>query len=260
MSAKPVLSDHLLGPAPRTKSDHAYQVLRRAIVAGAIEADTPLDEDALMARYGLGRTPMREALKRLSLEDFVTWLPHSTPFVRSFGPEDLHRLFEARLVLDEPVARLAAQRLGAEALDDLDRLSTTIETSISSGAIYEAVELDHRLHMAVARGSGNRFLVHAIDRLNCGSLRLWYLAHERLSKEETEERHRPLVDALRAHDPERAGLEARRHVLRFHERQLELLRSAIDFVGPPILASRVGEDTIDLTARRHSRGRIPSCG
>ncbi|HEX5465119.1 MAG TPA: FCD domain-containing protein, partial [Candidatus Limnocylindrales bacterium] len=146
---------------------------------------------------------------------------------------DLHRLFEARLVLEEPVARLAAERLDAAALDELEALSAAIETSIAERAIYEAVELDHGLHLAIARGSGNRFLMQAIDRLNCGSLRLWYVAHERLNDDVRQERHRDLVAALRAHDPERAGLEARRHVLRFHERQLELLRGAIASWQPP---------------------------
>ena len=94
--------------------------------------------------------------------------------------------------------------------------------TIAAGEIYQAVESDHALHLAIARSSGNRFLAEAVSNLNCGSLRLWYTAHERLRDQTQTPRHSHLIDALRSRDPERAAEETRKHIMRSYQRQLTL--------------------------------------
>lgn len=205
-----------------TKSDHAYQALRRGIVVGEIETNEPLDEADLMARFDTGRTPIREALKRLALEQFVVWPPRRTAYVRETSAHELHRLYESRLLLEEPVSRLAAERITDAGLAELDRFCDELETAAEEGKVYEAVEIDHALHLAIARGSENRFLVDAVRNLNCGSLRLWYVAHEQIGLGDVPAHHRAIVDALRTRDPERAAAETRNHILISHERQLRL--------------------------------------
>lgn len=205
-----------------TKSDQAYQALRRGIVVGEIRANAPLDEADLMRRFDTGRTPIREALKRLALEQFVVWPPRRTAYVREVGPFEMGRLYESRLVLEEPVSRLAAERITDAELAELDGMCAELERAAEAGEVYEAVELDHRLHLAIAHGSDNRFLAEAVGNLNCGSLRLWYVAHKVLGLEGVPDDHRRIVESLRSRDPERAAAEARRHVFVSQERQLRL--------------------------------------
>jgi DNA-binding GntR family transcriptional regulator len=207
---------------PKTKTDVAYETLRRAIVTGQIGTDEPLDENVLITRFDLGRTPLREALKRLALEQFVSWPSHSTPFVRGVSAQELAWLFQARLILEEPASRIATERMSDAELDSLDELSVNIEECIASGHIYEAVEFDHALHLAIAQGSGNRYLAQAVSHLNCGSLRLWYVTHERLKDQTSTARHSELISALRSRDPERAAVATRKHILRSQQRQLTL--------------------------------------
>lgn len=218
----PPRHDALFAPA-RTKSDLAYQVLRRAIVSGQIGANHPLDEKAVMAAFQIGRTPMREALKRLAAEQFVTWPAHSTPLVRSATPEELGDLYMMRQLLEEKACRLAAPRISESSLTRLDELSAAIEHYILAGQFYEAVELDYRLHAAIADASGNRFLAQASANLNCGSLRLWFVAHERLPNQNEGTRHSALIAALRSGDSDAAAAAARQHVEQGHQRQLALL-------------------------------------
>jgi DNA-binding GntR family transcriptional regulator len=207
---------------PRTKMDAAYQLLRRVIVTGDIGTDEPLDEPELMRRFNLSRTPLREALKRLALEQFVTWPPHSTPFVRTVTLAELPSLFEARLILEEPAGKMAALHISNKDLADLDATSDAIEEFIAAGEFYRAVELDHALHQAIAQASGNPFLAQAVSRLNCGSLRLWYIAHEGLRDQTATARHADLIAALRSKDPDRTAEETRRHIWRSYDRQMVL--------------------------------------
>jgi len=207
---------------PRTKTDAAYHALRQAIVTGEIGPNEPLDENVLQQRYQFGRTPLREALKRLAREQFVTWPVHSTPYVRGVSADELTNLYQTRIILEEPASRIAAAAITDAQLDRLDEISVQIEEQIAGGEIYLAVESDHALHLAIAQISGNRFLAEAVSNLNCGSLRLWYTAHERLHDQTHTPRHRHLIEALRGRDPERAAEETRRHILRSHQRQLAL--------------------------------------
>jgi DNA-binding GntR family transcriptional regulator len=207
---------------PKTKTDAAYQALRRAIVTGEIGPNEPLDENALQQHYQLGRTPLREALKRLAREQFATWPAHSTPFVRGVSADELNDLYQTRIILEEPASRIAAASITDTQLDRLDKMSVQIEELISGGEIYHAVEADHALHLAIAQSTGNRFLAEAVSNLNCGSLRLWYTAHNRLHDQTQTPRHSHLIEALRNRDPERAAEETRRHIMRSHERQLAL--------------------------------------
>lgn len=206
----------------RTKTEQAYLALRRAIVTGDLEEDVPLDDAMLLARYGFGRTPTREALKRLTDEQFIIYPPHRTPYVRGIKVRELSRLYEARHLLEEPVARLAAQRATPQQLDELERICDRIDDQIEAGDPYEAIEYDHQFHLGIAKSTDNRFLAEAVDRLNCGSLRIWYLAHSKLGMADTNEDHRAILAALTQRDPEEAASRVKRHINTSYARQMEL--------------------------------------
>jgi DNA-binding GntR family transcriptional regulator len=225
-TAERALEDELL-PQARSKSEAAYLTLRRAIVSGQITPDRPLDETALVAAFDIGRTPLREALKRLAQEQFVHWPAHSTPYIRGVGATELPQLYEARLVLEEPANRAAAERISDVELDRLDAISARIEACIAEQRVYEAVELDHALHLAIAAASGNQYLARAISQLNCGSLSLWYVAHQRVRDQTSVARHTHLLTALRGRDPQEVAAATREHVLHSYDRQLKLQSNAL---------------------------------
>jgi GntR family transcriptional regulator, rspAB operon transcriptional repressor len=205
-----------------TKADGAYDALRRAIVVGEIEADSPLDDAELAARYGVGRTPVREALKRLAMEEFIRWPPRRTPYVRDLSLHDVHRLYESRLLIEVPAARLAAERITEAQLAEVARISELLPEVAARGEVYESVELDHALHLAITRAADNRFLADAVRHLNCGSLRLWYLAHQHLGLADVPAEHSGIVEALRTRDPARAEAAVREHILLSHSNQMRV--------------------------------------
>lgn len=205
-----------------TKTEQAYWNLRKAIVTGEFSDLSPLDEAMLMERIDVGRTPIREAIKRLASEEFVVWHAHRTPHVRTTSIDDLAALYEARQIFEVKAALLAAERATAADLDGMERLCDRLDDAVRSNQPYEVAELDYDFHLAIAQASHNRFLVEAIRFLNFGSLRLWYRSYVRIGTESINDHHRQQVDAIRNRDIallERSTID---HIEFSHERQLKI--------------------------------------
>ncbi len=205
-----------------TKTDRAYWALRRAIVSGEIREESQLDDTELMIRLDTGRTPVREAIKRLAAEELVIWPPHRTQNVRSTAAADLRHLYEARHILEVPAARLAAQRAEPTDLDRLTGLCDLFDSAVESQAMYDAAERDYDFHLGIAQAAGNRFVTDAVSHLNLGSLRLWYLSYVHLGTDGVNEDHRRVLDAIRQREPDAAAGATREHIQASHERQLRL--------------------------------------
>jgi DNA-binding GntR family transcriptional regulator len=205
-----------------TKTEQAYWNLRKAIVTGEFGELSPLDETVLMERIDVGRTPIREAIKRLSSEEFVVWHPHRTPHVRSTSIDDLAALFEARQIFEVKAALMAAERATAADLDAMEKLCDQLDKAIRANDPYQVAELDYDFHLAIAEASYNRFLVEAIRFLNFGSLRLWYRSYIRIGTESINDHHRLQVDAIRRGDVELLERSTVDHIEFSHDRQLKI--------------------------------------
>ncbi len=208
--------------ASSTKTERTYWLLRHAIVSGELPEDTALDDVELMSRFDVGRTPLREAIKRLALEEFVIWPPHRTPYVRTTSAYDLAQLYEARHIFEIPAAQLAAERATDADLNQLEKHCDLLDQAIAARDMYQVAEHDYDFHIGVAKASKNRFLVEAVSHLNCGSLRLWYQNYVRLGTDRISEDHRRALQALRDRDVEQAAAAGRDHIQFSHERQLTL--------------------------------------
>lgn len=212
------MSEHIFS----TKTEQAYWILRRSIVTGEFGDFAPLDEAELMATIDVGRTPIREAIKRLASEEFVVWHPHRTPYVRTTSADDLASLYEARHIFEVMAARLAAERATTADIALMEKLTEQLDAAIADNRPYEVAELDYDFHQAIAKASHNRFLAEAISHLNLGSLRLWYRSYVRIGLERINDHHRQDLDAIRNRDGDLAVSIARAHIEFSHQRQLKL--------------------------------------
>ena len=123
-----------------TKSEMAYWALRKAIVTGEFADWAPLDEVELMARFNMGRTPIREAIRQLASEEFVVWHPRRTPHARTTSAEDLAPLFEARHIFEVPAARLATERATTADLALMERIVDQIDIAIAEDRLYDVAD------------------------------------------------------------------------------------------------------------------------
>jgi len=210
-----ILHDH-----PKTKAAAVYRKLRRAIVTLEIDSGEPLDESSLITQLGVSRTPLREAIKQLALEQFIIAHPHRAPYVAPFSLTDLQPLYETRLLLEPPVARIAAERITTDELTNLTTILDAMRSEIAAGNVYEVIELDYRFHSMIAHATHNRYLADAINQLNRNSLRLWYLAHSRVGLEGVAASHDEILRALATGDRASAEEVMRKHIALSRDRVL----------------------------------------
>jgi DNA-binding GntR family transcriptional regulator len=194
-------------------ADKAYHAIRGLIVSLELAPGAVIDERALIERLGIGRTPVREALRRLAQERLVEVYPRRGMFVTGVDVRELARLSEVRVVLEPEAARLAAER-ATEA--DRAELTALIEELDAGGT--ELMGLDERIHRAVYRAAHNDLLEATLEQYYVLALRIWSIALDRAHElEEAVEAHRTLLEAINDGDGERAAETMRAHVQDFEQ-------------------------------------------
>jgi DNA-binding GntR family transcriptional regulator len=200
-------------------ADRAYVELRDQIVTLAIPPGAPLHEESLGRELGLGRTPLREAVKRLALENLVAVYPRRGTFVTEINITDLAHVSDVRVQLEGHAAYRAAQRLTGPQRDELDALLDEIAQP-DGRAAADLMGLDARIHRFVYRCAGNPYLRDTLERYLNLSLRIWYLVLGRLPHLfERVHEHGDLLQAIRDGNAERARAIAADHVETF-EREI----------------------------------------
>jgi len=214
------------GLAAASLADRAYHAIRGMIVSLDLRPGAVIDERALMDRLGIGRTPTREALRRLAQEGLVEVYPRRGMFVTSVEIRDLASLAEVRSVLEGHAARLAAERATDEDREALETLLDELGRRIDLDA-RELMALDERIHRQVYSSAHNPFLESTLEEYYVLALRIWYLALDQARElEQAVLGHRELLEAIRDGDSARAEETMRRHVLEFEESMRRVLTSA----------------------------------
>jgi len=206
-----------------TGYDIAREEIRERIISLNLAPGSVIDEASLMDQLGLGRTPIREALKLLEAENLVVIVPRRGIFVADIGLNHLQQIYEMRLALEPMAARLAAQRITPARLSQL-RLCSADMGDMGSLDIPSAYRIDRAFHRVLARASGNELLARDITQHYNLALRLWNLVQEWLEVEDLGLMfHVQLIEAVAAHDADRADVVMREHIERFHNRIRALL-------------------------------------
>jgi DNA-binding GntR family transcriptional regulator len=212
--------------AAASLADRAYHVIREMIVSLELPPGAVIDERSLTERLGIGRTPTREALRRLAQERLVEVYPRRGMFVTSVEIHDLASLAEVRSVLESHAARLAAERATDEDRNALESLLDELESRIDLDT-RELMALDERIHRQVYRSAHNSFLESTLEEYYVLALRIWYLALDRTRElEQAVLGQRELLEAIRDGDADRAEETMHRHVLDFGEAVRRVLTGA----------------------------------
>ena len=200
-------------------ADRAYVELRDLIVTLALPPGEPLNEETLGRELGFGRTPIREAVKRLALENLVCVYPRRGTFVCDINITDLAHISDVRTELEAHAAYRAAQRVEPAHREELDALLAELARPDGT-APAELMGLDARIHRFVYRCAGNPYLRETLERYLNLSLRIWYLVLGRLPHLfERVHEHAALLEAIRDGEADRARAIAAEHVATF-EREI----------------------------------------
>jgi DNA-binding GntR family transcriptional regulator len=138
----------------------------KSIFGGDLAGGDRLVEQDLAKKFGVSRTPIREALGELAALGMIRLKPNHGAIVCPFGPEQITELYNVRRVLEVEATRLAASRVDPAALEDIRGRTAELLSRKNSSDEWarEALALDHELHMLICRNSGSERLAEEIGK------------------------------------------------------------------------------------------------
>jgi DNA-binding GntR family transcriptional regulator len=185
--------------------------VRTRVISGQLPAGTRIDQDALAAEFSVSRMPVREALRQLGAEGFVTIVPHRGAIVTALSPAEVEEIYEIRAALEGVAARHASQTLTA---DDIERLRKVLAAMRNEKQIDTWVALNAEFHNAINQASMRPRLLELIQRFREQSQPYIRLYVQRLHKSaQARKEHRAILEALADHDADRAEAAVRAHLV-----------------------------------------------
>src|ERR1700744_5098663 len=155
-------------------TDQAYSQLEEMITTLKLAPGTVLSEQALAKELHIGRTPVREALQRLWRDGLVVVLPRRGILVSEINLRSQLRLLETRRVLENLVAKLAAERATEEELQTFAELARNMRQAAQDSDDIAFMRLDRLFNEFVAKASRNEFALRSLGSLSALSRRFWY--------------------------------------------------------------------------------------
>jgi DNA-binding GntR family transcriptional regulator len=224
----PIVASRRHGSPSRQSTDRAskrrgrgsvvvYEELREDILSLQIAPGSALDEVSIAKRFGLSRTPIREALVMLSTEQLVTFLPNRSAIVAPHMMENTPEYLDALVLHSRAVCRLAAQDRTDASMEKIRLRQRLYEEAVSkSSDVPPIVAADLAFHKVIADAGRNQFLCNFYSlSLDYGRrmLLLHYYPHfGRIEAEGAKAEHHALVEAIAAGDGARAEDLATQHV------------------------------------------------
>jgi DNA-binding GntR family transcriptional regulator len=215
-----------------TGAAFAYETLRREILGLELAPGQDREEAGLVARLGLSRTPVREALIRLAADELVVLLPNRGAKVAPLDLADTPRYIEALDLAQRAVNRFAAQRRTADDMTRIEAARDAFEDAVPGGDAMEMTERNRDFHAAVAGAAHNRYLAGHYVRLIDQGMRLLRIpfAYDpagdgaRAHIARIVEDHRQIADAIAAQDADRADALGHAHAALFQSRLMMFLQ------------------------------------
>lgn len=188
----------------RPLHDEVADRLRELITRGELAQGERLNERMLTERFGISRTPLREAVKILSAEGLVTLLPNRGAVVTTITRADVEDMFQVMAVLEALAGELAAQRASEKDIAAVAELHRRMRDCHAAGDLAGYFEFNQRIHQRIVDCAGNSELADAYRRISGRIRRARYMANLSKSRwNEAMEEHEQILDALTKRDKER---------------------------------------------------------
>ena len=203
-------------PELSTLADVATHRLAHSIVTGELAQGQKLNEVELAEKFGMGRGPLREALRQLEGMRLVNRIPNAGARVVILDKKMLSDVYAVREALEGMACRIAATMMTDEEIAQLGHLLDDHEKQIKKqgGKIYAQSEGDLDFHYQIARGSRNQMLMNLLGSEQYQLLRMCrYRTSRRANRTRPAlQQHRQIVEALAQRDGELAEMLMRRHI------------------------------------------------
>lgn len=207
---------------------YVYNVLKDEILELKLAPGSALDETSLSQRFSMSRSPVREALVRLSANGLVKMLENRSTIVAPIDIETLPRYVEALDYNQRLVTRLAARHRSEDDIPKLTAAAKAYDESCKKGQPLDMSQANKDFHMLIAQASQNPYFADSYERLLDEGRRILHLHYTKhqdaknpypLSPE-----HYDMIEAIREQDEETADKLAHQHTRLFHQRIMDFFK------------------------------------
>ncbi|NRA21714.1 MAG: GntR family transcriptional regulator [Oceanospirillaceae bacterium] len=216
----------------RTRGDSAnriFKVLREEILSMQLSPGLPLDEVSLAERFGVSRSPVREALVRLAAQGLVSTLPNKSTIIAPLNIEEFPQYIDALDLLQRATHRLAAILRSDEDLANIDLCQQQFTQAVEDGDVVVMIERNQAFHMAIANASHNSYLSKSYSTLldeGRRILRLYFRSYNDTLPPELVDEHSRIIAAIRSQDADLAESLAHQHSIEVKTRFLEYMATS----------------------------------
>ncbi len=216
----------------RAKGPDVYAMIRHGITSGRYIPGQRLSERELAARYGVSRTPIREAFRPLIQEGLVAYEPHCGYRIMPLSEERARQIMVVREFLEGLAARLAAARDGQGTARELRKTLQEARRAYSGGQLSDLISANQGFHRILVEKSGNAVLEHLYRTLQgyIGLMMSVSLSWPRRPTQTIRE-HEDILRALKTGSPEISERAVRRHVRNAYKGVLRNVKRYLDQEG-----------------------------
>ena len=219
-------------PSDRKRGSGAqlvYDVLRDEILDLVLQPGSPIDEVQLADRFGMSRTPIREALVRLAGDGLITTLPNRSTLVSNIDFLNMPPFFDALVLMYRVTTRLAAQNHRPEDLEAIRSRQEDFATAVRSQDALKMIATNAALHLAIAEAGRNPYFTSLFSRLldeGRRALRLYYQSYDDRLPQRFVDEHDEMIAVIAERDVEAADAIAKSHAEQVVEQIKTLLAGA----------------------------------
>jgi len=211
---------------PESLAQIAYKALRHSILSFELQQSKTYNEMSISEELGLSRTPVREALLRLSSEGLITFLPRKGFIVTSYTQEEIEEIFELRLILESAVIRKIATKVSRNNLIELREHIELQRQAASENDYHGFMTSDRAFHETFFELAGNDRLIEIMNNFQdiCHMIGICYLKVEGLY-EIAIHHHEAILKGIETGDADRAETAITNHISQVEAAVIETITS-----------------------------------
>jgi DNA-binding GntR family transcriptional regulator len=185
----------------QTLREKILETIRDSILKGSLKPGERVSEPELAERFGISRTPIREAFRQLESEGYLQVIPRKGAVVASLSERDVEEFYAIKIILEGFAARMAAEKLSDKDIERLEAINQRLQKLADEGDVKNFFKVHDEFHEVFIKASGNEKLLELINQLvmKFKRLRLASLSQPGRMDVSVKE-HEQLIDAFKKHD------------------------------------------------------------
>ncbi|CAG2128098.1 GntR family transcriptional regulator [Cupriavidus plantarum] len=207
--------------------EQVYDKLKAMSVGYDFKPGERLNEGVLASALGVSRTPLREALTRLTTEGLLRFSPGKGFFCRDLDAQEVFSLYEMRKIVETEALRLSLVRAKDEEIDALLAFLEKTGPEPGDRSVEELVRLDETFHESLMAMSGNLEMLRVLRNINARIRFVRWIDMERCDRRVSQNDHREILLGLKARDAERCIPILARHIDRRHDQIATALKEGL---------------------------------